>query len=263
MKNIQLIIVLGILLFCGSSFGQTKANYFQHLRVKVTGQGQPVLFIPGYSCSMDVWKEVIPNFEQDYECHVFTLPGFAENDKVVEHDFLKTVQEELTVYIKEKNLKNPIVVGHSMGGFMGLYLAANNPDLLGGVLVVDGVPFITAYMNPAVTQDMAKQMAENTKKQIESASTEAFKQQQTINANYLMREKSRLDETVGWALQGNRKVLALAIYELMLTDIREDLSNISVPVKHLGAYSTAYTTKDLILGRIEGQYKHLKTKELY
>ena len=262
MKKFPFILAVLSLFFVSTVSAQDQVENYKHLNVKVIGEGEPLLFIPGYSCSMDVWNEVLPKFQDRYECHVFTLPGFAENKQLVQKDFLKTVKDELTSYIKDKKLVKPVVIGHSMGGFMGLYLSSQSPDLLKGVVVVDGLPFLAAAMNPSITPEIALTNATMMRNGITQASDVNFEAQQKGTANFLMRNKDRLNETVSWSMKSDRNTLGLAIFELMTTDIRKDLIHTTIPIKHLGAYSTAYTTEEATMKIMEDQYAHLKNKEI-
>jgi pimeloyl-ACP methyl ester carboxylesterase len=59
------------------------------------------------------------------------------------------VAEEIARYITENHLDHPVVVGHSMGGTIGMMLAARHPDLVGKLMVVDMVPFMGAMFGDA------------------------------------------------------------------------------------------------------------------
>ncbi|WP_374011269.1 alpha/beta fold hydrolase [Massilia sp. Se16.2.3] len=50
------------------------------------------------------------------------------------------VAEEIARYIAESGLSKPAVIGHSMGGTMGMMLAARHPQALSRLMVVDMVP---------------------------------------------------------------------------------------------------------------------------
>jgi pimeloyl-ACP methyl ester carboxylesterase len=70
MKN--LILSLAVAFISITSIAQNKA-----FDVKVSGKGQPIILIPGYSCSGEVWKETVAHLKNRYELHVLTLAGFA------------------------------------------------------------------------------------------------------------------------------------------------------------------------------------------
>ena len=85
MKKIIAFILISHLLISVS------AQDFKAFKVTVTGKGQPVILIPGYSCSGDVWKETVDHLKDRYECHVLTLAGFA-GVPAIDSPILETVK---------------------------------------------------------------------------------------------------------------------------------------------------------------------------
>src|SRR5690606_40695143 len=64
------------------------------------------------------------------------------------------VAEEIARYIREQNLNKPAVIGHSMGGTIGMMLSARHPDLVGKLMVVDMPPYLgTIYAPPGSSTD--------------------------------------------------------------------------------------------------------------
>jgi pimeloyl-ACP methyl ester carboxylesterase len=62
--------------------------------------------------------------------------------------------------IREQHLEKPILIGHSLGGVLALAVAADAPDLVGGVMVVDSLPLLPASMNPSATPDSVRPFAD-------------------------------------------------------------------------------------------------------
>jgi N-formylmaleamate deformylase len=50
------------------------------------------------------------------------------------------VRDALADYIRKNNLDKPVVVGHSLGGYLALLLAVKYPDLPGKLVIVDSYP---------------------------------------------------------------------------------------------------------------------------
>jgi len=87
-----------------------------------------LLIIPGWEGSKETWKNFINLAQNDFEVYCFDLPCFGNEpcpDKVwgVEDYSAFVVQK-----IKNLNLNKPILLGHSFGGQIAAYLAANNPE---------------------------------------------------------------------------------------------------------------------------------------
>jgi N-formylmaleamate deformylase len=98
------------------------------------------------------------------------LAGFAREPRI-EAPFLETVRKDLAVYIRKNKLDKPVIVGHSLGGFMALWLAAREPDLVGPLVIVDSLPFLAGVMQPDATADSVKPMAENMRKRFRGPPT--------------------------------------------------------------------------------------------
>lgn len=52
---------------------------------------------------------------------------------------LDRVIDGLAEYVRQKHLEKPVIVGHSLGGFLALKFAIKYPDLPGRIISLDGV----------------------------------------------------------------------------------------------------------------------------
>src|SRR2546430_3030969 len=107
----------------------------------VTGEGRAVIFIPGLGCPGEVWDDTVSHLH-DVQAHVLTLAGFA-GQKAIKPPLAATVRRELVRYIRANHLDRPVIVGHSMGGFIAYWVALSAPELVGGVVVVDAGPALS------------------------------------------------------------------------------------------------------------------------
>jgi pimeloyl-ACP methyl ester carboxylesterase len=100
------------------------------ITVEVKGHGRPMILIPGFVSSGAVWKDVVDHCKDRFECHVVTVAGFA-GVPPVQPASLARVRDDVIGYVKAKRLDQPVLVGHSMGGFVALWIAATAPDEAG------------------------------------------------------------------------------------------------------------------------------------
>src|SRR5690349_6528144 len=98
--------------------------------VEIIGKGKPMILIPRLSSSGEVWRATGEHYREGYQCHILTLAGFAGQPAVASNSFLETVCQAITAYIREQKLDKPVIVGHSLGGFIALKLASQEPDLV-------------------------------------------------------------------------------------------------------------------------------------
>ena len=102
-----------------------------------------MLLIPGLASSGAVWDDTVKQLCGAHRCHVFTLAGFA-GVPAQPGPLLDDVDAALAAYIEQQHLKAPIVVGHSLGGFVALKLAIDHPADVGKLVIVDALPALGA-----------------------------------------------------------------------------------------------------------------------
>lgn len=79
-------------------------------------------------------------------------------------------------YIRANKLQKPIIMGHSLGGFMALWIASAEPDLVGDIIAVDSLPFLGALQKPKATAEDMKPMAESMRKAITGQTIEQYRE---------------------------------------------------------------------------------------
>lgn len=193
-----------------------------------------MILIPGLSVSGTVWTQTAEHFKSHYECHILTLAGFA-GQAPIDPPFLETVRKQLAQYIREKNLSKPVVVGHSLGGFLGLWLASTEPDLVGPVVSVDGVPFLPALFDPNATAEKAAAQATTMRDFMASMTREQFAAQNRMSLSMMITAANDVDFVAGLSEKSDPKTVAQAMLEIMSIDLRPQVSLIQSPVLLIGA----------------------------
>lgn len=146
---------------------------FESDRISVTveGEGSDVILIPGLNSSPRVWREMM-RAVPGHRYHLVQVSGFAGQARGgnVEGAVAAPVAEEIARYSAAGGLKKPAVIGHSMGGTIGLMLAARHPDLPSRLMVVDMIPFLGAMFGPpGTTADSVKPQADSLLMQMRAA----------------------------------------------------------------------------------------------
>ncbi|SFQ64999.1 alpha/beta fold hydrolase [Hymenobacter arizonensis] len=204
--------------------------------VRVVGKGQPMLLIPGLNCPGEVWNEVVAHFQQRYQCHVVSLAGFAGTAPAPAVDpLLPAVRDQLLAYIKTQKLNKPTVVGHSLGGFLALWLSTTQPDALGPLVIVDSLPFLAGVQSPGATLEAAKTMAAGLRNQVKQGPMPAAAQRQMIAS--LVIDTARVSQIARWGTASDPATTAQAMYDMYTTDLRADLGRVQQPVLVLGAWA--------------------------
>lgn len=208
--------------------------------VEVHGAGSPVLLIPGLSSSGDVWDATVAALEDRYEVHVLSLAGFAGRP-AIEGPFLPRVRDDIVAYIRTHQLDRPAVVGHSLGGFMAFWLAASEPRLMGPIVAVDGVPFLSGLMDANATADSVRAMAEGSKAMMASLTQEQFAMQTRMSITAMVTAPDDVEWLTTQGASSDPPTVGQAMFELMTTDLRGDVGRIESPVLLMAAGSAAAT----------------------
>ena len=202
--------------------------------VKVTGTGRPMILIPGLSCGGDVWDGTVAHFKNQYECHVLTLAGFA-GQPAISAPFLEQVRAAIVKYISDKKLDHPIIIGHSLGGFMAFWVASTAPRQVGPVIAVDGLPFLPAIFNPGTTSESAKTFAEQYRTIYDSQTPEQFREAEQKALVGMITDPKNVEAVNTTAKKSDPKTVGEAFYEMMTTDLRPQVKAIQAPVLLIGA----------------------------
>lgn len=229
-------------------------------QVKVTGHGQPMILVPGLSSSGEVWETTVEHYKNQFECHVLTVAGFAGVPRVAA-PMLDNVRDGIADYIRQKHLDRPVIVGHSLGGFLALALASKYPALVGRVVIVDAYPFLPAVMNPTATLASGQQIAAQMKKQMDGQTQADYERYVKSGAATRLMVTSDTDfaRIVAWGLASDRTAVADAMAEMFSVDLRDDVAAIKSPTLVLGSWIAykQYTDRARTEGNLRTQYTRL------
>ena len=249
-KYIILVIALLFSALCLNVFAQTKQYPFE---VTKTGKGKKaIVFIPGFASSGEVWKETKVNFEKDYTCYTLTMAGFA-GVKPQGNATFKNWENEIANYIKDNKIEKPIVIGHSMGGGLALAIAADYPDLISKIIVVDALPCLSALMDPSFKAKENNDCSPMVTQMTAMNDTQFYDMQKKM-APRLLADASKLEMLVDWSVKSDRKTFAEMYCDFSNTDLRDKIATIKCPSLIL---LESYFIN--LKPAIEEQYKNLKT----
>jgi len=226
--------------------------------VAVSGRGPAVVLIPGLLSTGEVWDTTVARYKDRHTMHVLTLAGFG-GPAPVGAPFLSRVRDEVIAYLHEQKLRQVVIVGHSLGGFLGFWIAATAPDLVGGLVAVDGVPFLPALGNPSATPESAKGQADQLKAMYASLSDAQLVAQTRMALGSMITAPPHVEQAVAWAARADAATAGLAVAELMTTDLRSVLSTVTAPTLLIGATGAApEAMRPGITKAYEAQVSHLK-----
>ena len=132
-------------------------NIFLHgyrLHYRIIGTGSPLILIHGFGVSGYVWQRVLPYLAQEYQVFIIDLPGYGRSTyrETRAPWRLREMAPLLAGWLQHMHLSSVHLVGHSMGGAIAIHLAAQNPELVKSLTLIDaaGMPFRSTFSALAV-----------------------------------------------------------------------------------------------------------------
>lgn len=103
-----------------------------------TGKGDTtLLFVHGWGINRSYWSNQVSFFSKKFRVVTIDLPGFGESGKNRTVWNTEAYGKDMDSVITQLNLKNVVVVGHSMAGHIILQAAINEPGQVIGMVGVD------------------------------------------------------------------------------------------------------------------------------
>jgi N-formylmaleamate deformylase len=250
--------------------------------VEKTGRGPALILIPGLYCSGDVWKETVAHYKDRYTCYSITLPGFAgqpplhsgaaagnagsgtavAGDKAAvaggsDTTLLAAMGQDIARFIVQNKLQKPLVVGHSLGGWLALKIAVTNPGLLGGVICVSSAPFLPALSMGGISIDSARAIGTMIKGYMVGQSPEQIRQGQVYVLPTMIRDTARIHEVMDMAVRCDPATQGEVMYELFSIDLRPEMYKLQCPVLVLGdwiSYKSYGATRENVIEKYQQQF---------
>lgn len=247
-----------LLLLTTHSRAQATASPQGPTRFTVTVEGKPgspeVLLLPGLTSGRDVFDAEAALLAPTHRLYRFQLDGFAGQPAGPNADgpILEPVVEQLHQYLVANHL-HPYVIGHSMGGLIGLMLARRHPEDLRKLLIVDTLPFYSTLFNPAATVATVEPQAKAMRAAIIASAPEPYAANATRTAGFLVNDPAGKKLVAAESIAADRTVMAETMYEDMITDMRPELSAIQTPATLLYPYDSTMQGPDPTL--VDTRYK--------
>lgn len=90
------------------------------LNYTILGTGSPVVFLHGFLEDHTMWNGLLDSFPNN-QVICIDLPGHGKSE-IEEGESMESMATKVAELLTSLNIENPSVVGHSMGGYVGLEL---------------------------------------------------------------------------------------------------------------------------------------------
>lgn len=110
-----------------------------HLFHRVEGQGKPLVIVHGLYGSSDNWLTVAKKLSEDYKVYLIDQRNHGRSPNAEEHSY-DAMTADLAKFFDEQHIEKAILMGHSMGGKTAMSFAADYPERVEKLIVVDIAP---------------------------------------------------------------------------------------------------------------------------
>ena len=120
-------------------------NITKRNNLQVVGSGtRPMIMVHGFGCDQNMWRYVVPAFQEKYKIVLLDMVGTGMSDlsafDVVKYKTLHGYAEDIVEICEFLNLKETILVGHSVSAMICTLAHIKRPDLFSGMVMVGPSP---------------------------------------------------------------------------------------------------------------------------
>jgi pimeloyl-ACP methyl ester carboxylesterase len=214
-------------------FADSKIVVRDRFSDEMVGKGPDVVLIPGLASSRATWKATAERLRGTHRLHLIQVAGFAGEPARgnATGEVVISTAEAIDAYLVEQKLSPAVVVGHSLGGTMVLYLAQKHPEHLKKALVVDAVPFYaTVMMGPKATVEQVTPMATRIRDAKWDGDTAAYGRSLEPQMARMVAGADDRKMVVGWGMASDHGVVVRALYDDLTLDLRPGMAAIRTPI---------------------------------
>ena len=100
----------------------------------------PFVFVHGWCCDHTFFRPQFDHFRSSHRVVALDLRGCGASDDPEDGYDIPTLADDVAGLSRELGLTRQVIVGHSLGGMIGIELAARHPSLVGAIVAVDPGP---------------------------------------------------------------------------------------------------------------------------
>ncbi|MCS5490709.1 alpha/beta fold hydrolase [Algoriphagus limi] len=124
------------------------------------GFGQPVVLIHGFCEIGAMWEDFAQELSKEFRVLCPDLPGFGKTPLQKDHITLEEVAVFLEEWLEENSVESPVLIGHSLGGYVSLAML----ELMGNRVKGIGLFHSTAFADDSEKKAMRNRTIQFLKK---------------------------------------------------------------------------------------------------
>jgi len=104
-----------------------------NISYQVTGQGEPVVFVHGFTLDHRMWQPQVEAFDGDYKVVTYDVRGYGQSSPPTQP---YSHSDDLKALLEHLNIPSAHIIGLSMGGRIAINFALQNPDAVSSLTVI-------------------------------------------------------------------------------------------------------------------------------
>ena len=106
------------------------------LYFKDEGKGYPIVLLHGFLESLSMWNSLAAVLQKEYRVVRIDLPGHGKSKSLDSEPSIDQMANAVFRLLDNLLIKDAIIIGHSMGGYVGLALVENHPELINSLILL-------------------------------------------------------------------------------------------------------------------------------
>jgi pimeloyl-ACP methyl ester carboxylesterase len=111
------------------------------IHYKTEGQGPAIVCLHGFMESARIWRPFVEKLSTKFKVIRINLPGHGKSSVFGETHTMEFMAECVKAVLEQEKIEKALIVGHSMGGYVGLSLAEMFPHLIKGLILFSSTCF--------------------------------------------------------------------------------------------------------------------------
>ncbi len=111
----------------------------------------PLVLIPGQGADWKNYEKVLPFLSESYHVFAVDVRGHGKSDWATGDYSFDSIGRDMTAFLEQFVKRPAILSGNSSGGLIALWMAANRPDLVKGIIMEDPPLFSAEW--PRIKED--------------------------------------------------------------------------------------------------------------
>jgi len=203
----------------------------EEIAYREEGSGDTVLlFVHGLSSNMEAWSKNIAILKEDHTTIAIDLPGYGKSSKNTKHYSMADYACFIKEFIRQKELENVSLIGHSMGGQVAIHTVLRHPENFERLILIApaGIETFTPQEASVLKTSYTAEMVQNaTEEQIRNNFKLNF-YEFPADAEFMVKDRIAMKDASDF--KDHSIIIVNNIAAMLDEPVLEDLNKIKIPV---------------------------------